>query len=405
MSFGKLSNHFEGIAAKRLSEVETNPDVSNQHELNGVQSLKKILGDKPDTISFSAQFIYLGEEEDDTIINEGKVSWYDARANHATRTEHRFYYTANQVIKEANSNDLIIIAKQTNKTILFVVVAKDSTYENQLLWLFELQELTESGRFITRKMEDDDDQEIGYVGQLILSELGIETKEKESFIGAILREFGDSFPTTREFSHFARESLPDISSIDDPDVALIKWLEREELMFRSLERYLVVDKLKEGFGEDVDAFISFSLSIQNRRKSRAGRAFENHLEHIFIERKLKYSRGTKTEGKKEPDFLFPGIDYYKEDNFPRNKLTMLGAKSTCKDRWRQVLTEAAKIDEKHLITLEPGISKNQTEEMKSESLQLVLPSLLFETYSEEQQSWLIDLNDFISLAKSNQKSF
>jgi hypothetical protein len=31
---------------------------------------------------------------------------------------------------------------------------------------------------------------------------------------------------------------------------------------------------------------------------------------------------------------------------------MLGAKTTCKDRWRQVLTEAIKIPHKHLFTLE-----------------------------------------------------
>lgn len=45
--------------------------------------------------------------------------------------------------------------------------------------------------------------------------------------------------------------------------------------------------------------------------------------------------------------------------------TMLGVKSTCKDRWRQVLSEAKRIDNKHLATLEPGISENQTAEMQA----------------------------------------
>ena len=42
---------------------------------------------------------------------------------------------------------------------------------------------------------------------------------------------------------------------------------------------------------------------------------------------------------------------------------MLGAKSTCKDRWRQVLAEDEKISRKHLLTLEPGISEPQTHQM------------------------------------------
>ncbi len=64
---------------------------------------------------------------------------------------------------------------------------------------------------------------------------------------------------------------------------------------------------------------------------------------------------------------------------------MLGVKTTCKDRWRQVLAEAQKIAEKHLATLEPGISKGQTDEMISQKVRLVLPKTIHETYSKEQR--------------------
>lgn len=51
-----------------------------------------------------------------------------------------------------------------------------------------------------------------------------------------------------------------------------------------MERYEVDKRLREGFinndETDVDGFIKFSLQIQNRRKSRAGLALENHLEDI-----------------------------------------------------------------------------------------------------------------------------
>lgn len=76
---------------------------------------------------------------------------------------------------------------------------------------------------------------------------------------------------------------------------------------------------------------------------------------------------------------------------------MLGVKTTCKERWRQVLSEAKRIEKKHLLTLEPSISEDQTDEMKSDDLQLVVPKGLHETYKDSQQKWLLNLGDFISL--------
>jgi len=61
---------------------------------------------------------------------------------------------------------------------------------------------------------------------------------------------------------------------------------------------------------------------------------------------------------------------------------MLGVKSTCKDRWRQVLAEADRIDQKHLLTLEAAISINQTAEMQSKQLQLVVPAAVHGVVSE-----------------------
>jgi hypothetical protein len=81
---------------------------------------------------------------------------------------------------------------------------------------------------------------------------------------------------------------------------------------------------------------------------------------------------------------------------------MLGAKSSCKDRWRQVLTEAKRIDSKHLLTLEPGISENQTDEMRAHKLQLVLPAGLHETYRPTQQDWLMDVQGFLALVRDRQ---
>ena len=81
---------------------------------------------------------------------------------------------------------------------------------------------------------------------------------------------------------------------------------------------------------------------------------------------------------------------------------MLGVKTTCKDRWRQVLSEAKRIEAKHLLTLEPGISENQTNEMKSNSLFLVLPKELHASFKVKQQKELLTLKDFIDVVKYKQ---
>ncbi len=81
---------------------------------------------------------------------------------------------------------------------------------------------------------------------------------------------------------------------------------------------------------------------------------------------------------------------------------MLGVKSTCKDRWRQVLAEADRVEEKHLLTLEASISTSQTDEMKAKKLQLVLPTALHPSYTQEQQAWLMSLGDFTEVVRLRQ---
>jgi len=78
-------------------------------------------------------------------------------------------------------------------------------------------------------------------------------------------------------------------------------------------------------------------------------------------------------------------------------------KSTCKDRWRQVLAEADKIPDKHLLTLEPSISANQTDEMQQRRLQLIVPSGLHHTYTAAQQRWLMSVGNLIELLRKRQR--
>ncbi|MFK5913619.1 MAG: type II restriction endonuclease [Woeseiaceae bacterium] len=404
MKKGFLSEYFDGVVAKRLSGVESNPAQSHQHEFNGVKQLKQLLGEEK-LSDCPARFIWLGEENEG-VSEDSTVTWYDSRKNHPTRSEFRLYFKSNPVMELASTDDLLIVAKRPSGEIIIIVAATGSTVENQLLWLFGVP--VQIGiNFAYKDFDDDQDTEVDFTTRYILDELGIEVEEPEAErLDVLLERFDGTFPTTAVFSTFVRETIPDINPLDGPDIALLAWMEQEEKLFRRLERHAVSDRLLAGFanpdGADVDGFIKFSLSVQNRRKSRAGYAFENHLEQVFKDCSVIYDRQAITENKSKPDFLFPSEMAYHNSDFSVSQLTMLGVKSTCKDRWRQVLSEAARIPSKHLLTLEPGISENQTNEMAAHNLQLVLPTGLHETYRDNQRKWLMNLDEFISLVKEKE---
>jgi len=405
MTRGFLSEYFTGVVSKRLSAVEVNPDTSHQHEINGVATLKQMLGENRLT-NCPVRFVWLGEENEG-LSEDSFVTWYDARELHPKRSEHRLYFRSNTVMDLASERDLLVVARRPSGELMIIVAEADSTVENQLLWLFGVP-LQIGTRFEYREFEATRGLEVDFAVRFILDELGIEIEEPEAEkMDRLLERFEGVFPTTTIFSDFARKTIPEVAPKEDPDMALLLWMEQEEKLFRRLERHTVEDRLRTGFtgsnGADVDGFIKFSLSVQNRRKSRAGYALEHHLAQVFKVWDVKYDRQAVTENKAKPDFLFPGCREYHDETFSVAKLTMLGVKSTCKDRWRQVLSEADRIPEKHLLTLEPGISENQTREMQAKSLQLVLPKKLHETYREGQRSQLINLREFIDIVSKQQE--
>lgn len=403
MKAGHLSEYFTGIAAKRLSAVEADVFRSNQHEFNGVEGLKRIFGSATGKQKFPAKFIYLTDHDSEPVATDGFLTWYDAREKHPVRSEHRLYFPTTTVSECAATGDLLVIGRRPDGSVLVVVAAAGSTVSNQIEWLFGLNELEFPGFSIREELETEQDR-IEFASRFILEQIGVvvETAE-DTFLEDMLRRFGGSFPPTREFSEYARGTLRDVSALDHPDATLMAWMEREEILFRTLERHLLAERLSKGFDNDVDGFVSFSLSVQNRRKSRVGLALENHVEQILVAQGVRHARAAVTENRSKPDFLFPGSPEYNDPAYAPIRLTMLGVKATCKDRWRQVLAEANRISPKHLLTLETAISTTQTAEMKDRQLQLVVPRSLHPTYETDQRSWLMDLAAFTGLVRSRQQ--
>ena len=305
MRRGFLSDYFVGIAAKRLSAVEADRRSSNQHEFNGTVALRQILGDERRTIP--AKLLYVTDNEEARVAAEASLTWYQARK--PPRSEYRFYFPSSPVSEQFHEGDLLIVGCRPDGSALVIVAAQATTVEGQLLWLFGTTASETS--FSSATFGGEDDLRIGHVVSLILEELEIEAdvEAHPDLLVRLFERFDSTFPSTEVFSAFARETLPAISSLDDPDAAVEAWIDQEELLFRALERRIVADRLKAGFGpsgDDVDAFMEFSLSVHNRRKSRAGRALENHLATVFDAFEVDYSRGATTEGRSRPDFIFPG---------------------------------------------------------------------------------------------------
>lgn len=404
MKQGHLSEYFTGVAMKHLSAVEADLFRSNQHEFNGVEPLKRLFGQATGKQTYPARFIYLNDHDEDPVVTDGYVTWYDAREKHPTRSEHRLYFPTTTVSECAAAGDVLVIGRRPDGSVLVVVAENGSTIANQIQWLFGIADLAHPGFSIREELETEQDR-LEFASRLILESIGVTVEPPaETHLDDMLRRFGSRFPTTKVFSEYARSTLKDVSALDGPDAALMAWMEREEILFRTLERHLIGDRLSQGFDEDVESFIAFSLSVQNRRKSRVGYALEHHIETVFRTLDIRYVRAAVTENRAKPDFLFPGKAEYHDPAFEAARLTMLGVKSTCKDRWRQVLAEADRIDEKHLLTLETAISGNQTDEMRAKRVQLVLPRQLHATYTTTQQAWLMDVSTFSRIVKERQNT-
>lgn len=404
---GHLSDYFEGVGVKRLSVVDAEPKRSNQHEIGTTRAMRQqFLGEQK--TRFPVSYIWLGQEQDG-FTAEGTATHYDTRENQPHRSpEWRLYYPPNPVTEAMGAGDTLFLAKERNGSLYFIVAAAGSTSEKQLFWLFGIEpDIASAGEKFVSKEISDDAPALDFAARFILDELGIEFEDPDANkLDSIIEKFGMVFPKTAEFSDLARLTLPEVRANEDPDLALVAWLDHEEALFRRLERRIVSERLSQGFTADgvidVDGFLSFSLSVQNRRKSRMGHSLENHLEAVFRAHALRYSRGAVTEGGNRPDFLFPDVATYQAAETGDPKLLMLAAKSTCKDRWRQILPEAVKIPDKHLVTLEPGISLSQTSQMQAANVQLIVPASIHETYTPEQQAALWCVADFVKEATARQ---
>ena len=237
-----------------------------------------------------------------------------------------------------------------------------------------------------------------------IREADLELREKtaiEEFISGLTVDF----PASEEMSAAARRIQNAVYDhenfiIDNPDRKLLDWTDAEFKLFRALEYARYGDMITHGF-PSVEDFINTANIVLNRRKSRAGKSLEHHLAAIFDGNGVRYKAQAITEGNKKPDFIFPSQDAYHDAAYSTDRLVSLAAKTTCKDRWRQILNEADRLRDrpKYLCTLQQGISAAQMDEMQAENVILVVPKPYIQAYPADRRERIWTLGHFVTYVK------
>lgn len=207
------------------------------------------------------------------------------------------------------------------------------------------------------------------------------------------------FPDTSSFSNTTLKAMldciPQFCSFST-DKRLMALIENEYSLFRMAERFLCQNEICRQY-RSVEDFLSTASRIMNRRKSRAGRSLENHVGYILKDIKIPFQARADVDGR--PDILIPGKEAYLNKNWPVDKLFAVGVKTTCKDRWRQVLNEARRIRRKHILTIQHGISAKQLEEMRDSGVSLVVPKSLHALYPAVSGMQILSLNGFVAVVQ------
>jgi EcoRII C terminal len=228
---------------------------------------------------------------------------------------------------------------------------------------------------------------------------------EDECVDRLFREFTaalteDQLPEGRVLSEKARSALNACARAlrEKPiDVQLLAWMKAEYGLFRMVERKVFQPRVARLF-TSLDDFLETAMSIIQARRSRAGRSLENHVEQVLTDARIPFEMRMVVDGTR-PDVLIPGKAAYQDPDYPVERLVAMGVKTTCKDRWRQVVNEAPRVPRKHILTTQEGISSPQLAEMEARNVQLVVPKPLHSQYPPDRRGTILDVQEFIGFVR------
>ena len=271
----------------------------------------------------------------------------------------------------------------------------------------------ESFRAYVLDLDDDVDELQAALGVETYDSWGIydarqlEPETENQCLSRKFREFvndiEDDFPSGLAMSLATRNALYeciDSFSDKDADQKLLLGHNTEYSLYRRVERVIYGPDLVR-VHDSIDSFLKIANSITNRRRSRAGAAFENHVSFVLDDAGIPFERQAQIDGQKV-DFLIPGIEAYDDMRYPAERLFVVDAKTTSKDRWRQAIaTTQSRVSRRHLMTLHPGISGRQCAQMRDENVHLVVPCSLHSKYPEECRNDILGVAQFIDMVEDS----
>lgn len=420
--FKQMTDIFAAAAIKILSAVDANAN-SHQHEIGGLVKcgFGRVLGDDPTLVRrLPTHYVWMEDDEDNYFNEEGSATWYNTRrfSPSGRSPEFRLYYDENAVSERYQQGTQLLLAYAKVGKLLMVATPPQTRAAQQVQTLFafntdgqaegEIRAVSLSNQKLDLPLFSILSREYG----LTLVDDG---ERREALIEKAFPN-ATRFPSTLEFSQFVQhQTESSIDVLEKPDEALVTLQQEEELFFLVLELMLVREDFKREFAPEksldfekmtqsqLHSVLELAKSALNRRKSRAGSAFENHIAYILSAQGITFTAQGCIDGKHRPDFIFPGVDLYCDPDFPASFLRLLAAKTTVKERWRQVLKEGDRIPVKHLITLERSISESSIEEMNSSDIRLIVPEPYRQTYPEAQQRKIMPFADFLEEVLELQK--
>jgi EcoRII C terminal len=407
----ELKALLSGAAVKRLSATEIDPATSRSHSFQGSGSLRRLLGDQ-EFHDEPCRFIHLEDRSPEPGIELGLLSWTDVRRSNPNRSaEFRLYYSAKMIQTVARLGDLLVLVRPDSGSSKVIIIEGGSSWDHFFGWLLELEDSPDDSSWLdadtTRAIDFSLATELAAVLNVDLQQGS--TDGVEEVLGRVLERRGIRSPEflletqAAQVSVIAREVasiLEPTVTADRPDEAIILWMNTEEQIFRLAESSRHQERVKTGFA-NMDSFVNLALSVINTRKSRSGRALENHLGEILQSRGITFSTQEVTERRSLPDFVVPGIEQYRDPDFPAGELHVIAAKRTCKDRWRQVLAEAARVPVKHLLTIQAPISENQIEEMVEAGVVPVVPASLHDAFTPGAAARLLTVEELLRRISPN----
>jgi len=116
------------------------------------------------------------------------------------------------------------------------------------------------------------------------------------------------------------------------------------------------------------------LSASQQRKTRAGRSFEFHIAAVMRDGNIRFSEQIISGGRR-PDFVLPDLDTLKRRDRPDSDALVLAAKTTLRDRWKGLKSEALRC-RVYLATVDDRVMTHVIDELERDGITLVVPESL-----------------------------